>query len=129
MAVTLMQPTPPWALKPRAVLKAPVARLLAPPANDYTRNDHAAAIHAEQHVSPWRWLEHAAWVIFEDIFLVMACLGTIGDATCFSFHATKNITSDIMNMMKPRRSPMLTMGVWSPASLSYTTSRHQTNMV
>jgi PAS domain S-box-containing protein len=24
--------------------------------------------------SQWRWLEHAAWVIFEDIFLVMACL-------------------------------------------------------
>jgi signal transduction histidine kinase len=23
--------------------------------------------------SQWRWLEHAAWVIFEDIFLVMAC--------------------------------------------------------
>ena len=22
----------------------------------------------------WRWLEHGAWVIFEDIFLVMACL-------------------------------------------------------
>ena len=21
----------------------------------------------------WRWLEHAAWVVFEDIFLVMAC--------------------------------------------------------
>ena len=24
--------------------------------------------------SQWRWLEHAAWVIFEDIFLVFACL-------------------------------------------------------
>ncbi len=24
--------------------------------------------------SQWRWLEHAAWVIFEDIFLVVACL-------------------------------------------------------
>ncbi len=23
--------------------------------------------------SQWRWLEHAAWVIFEDIFLVVAC--------------------------------------------------------
>jgi signal transduction histidine kinase len=23
--------------------------------------------------SQWRWLEHAAWVVFEDIFLVMAC--------------------------------------------------------
>ena len=25
-------------------------------------------------VSPWRWLEHAAWVMFEDVFLVMACV-------------------------------------------------------
>jgi signal transduction histidine kinase/ActR/RegA family two-component response regulator len=24
--------------------------------------------------SQWRWVEHAAWVIFEDIFLVMSCL-------------------------------------------------------
>ena len=26
------------------------------------------------HSSPWRWLEHAAWVIFEDIFLVWAII-------------------------------------------------------
>ncbi len=25
-------------------------------------------------VSPWRWLEHAGWVVFEDIFLIYACL-------------------------------------------------------
>src|SRR5436305_3414996 len=24
--------------------------------------------------SQWRWLEHAGWVIFEDVFLVIACL-------------------------------------------------------
>ncbi|NND95720.1 MAG: PAS domain S-box protein [Pirellulaceae bacterium] len=24
--------------------------------------------------SPWRWLEHAAWVVFEDIFLIFACV-------------------------------------------------------
>ena len=28
--------------------------------------------------SEWRWIEHAAWVIFEDVFLIMACLR--GDA-------------------------------------------------
>ena len=22
----------------------------------------------------WRWLEHAAWVLFEDVFLVMSCV-------------------------------------------------------
>jgi two-component system sensor histidine kinase/response regulator len=25
-------------------------------------------------VSPWRWLEHAGWVVFEDIFLIYACV-------------------------------------------------------
>ena len=24
-------------------------------------------------VAPWRWLEHAAWVIFEDVFLIWSC--------------------------------------------------------
>ena len=24
--------------------------------------------------SPWRWVEHAAWVVFEDIFLIRVCL-------------------------------------------------------
>ncbi|HVX10579.1 MAG TPA: ATP-binding protein [Pirellulales bacterium] len=24
-------------------------------------------------VSPWRWLEHAAWVLFEDVFLLISC--------------------------------------------------------
>jgi signal transduction histidine kinase len=25
-------------------------------------------------VSSWRWVEHAAWVLFEDVFLVMSCV-------------------------------------------------------
>ncbi len=24
--------------------------------------------------SPWRWMEHAAWVLFEDVFLVLSCI-------------------------------------------------------
>ena len=24
--------------------------------------------------SQWRWVEHAAWVVFEDVFLVMSCI-------------------------------------------------------
>ena len=27
--------------------------------------------------SPWRWVEHAGWVIFEDIFLVTSCLQSV----------------------------------------------------
>jgi two-component system, sensor histidine kinase and response regulator len=29
--------------------------------------------------SHWRWLEHAAWVIFEDVFLVVACLRSMAE--------------------------------------------------
>lgn len=25
-------------------------------------------------VSPWRWVEHTAWVVFEDIFLLLSCV-------------------------------------------------------
>ena len=27
--------------------------------------------------SPWRWVEHAGWVIFEDIFLIKSCLQSV----------------------------------------------------
>jgi signal transduction histidine kinase len=29
--------------------------------------------------SQWRWIEHAAWVVFEDIFLVMGCLRSLAE--------------------------------------------------
>ena len=29
--------------------------------------------------SQWRWLEHAAWVVFEDLFLVVACARSISE--------------------------------------------------
>ena len=29
--------------------------------------------------SQWRWLEHAAWVVFEDIFLVVSCLRSVAE--------------------------------------------------
>ncbi len=29
--------------------------------------------------SQWRWLEHAAWVIFEDLFLVVACVRSVAE--------------------------------------------------
>jgi signal transduction histidine kinase/DNA-binding response OmpR family regulator len=28
-------------------------------------------------VSPWRWVEHAAWVVFEDIFLIRSCFESV----------------------------------------------------
>ena len=29
--------------------------------------------------SPWRWLEHAAWVVFEDVFLIISCRQGVKD--------------------------------------------------
>jgi signal transduction histidine kinase/DNA-binding response OmpR family regulator len=29
--------------------------------------------------SPWRWFEHAAWVVFEDVFLIISCRQGIKD--------------------------------------------------
>jgi signal transduction histidine kinase/CheY-like chemotaxis protein len=29
--------------------------------------------------SSWRWVEHAAWVVFEDVFLVLSCLQGVKD--------------------------------------------------
>jgi diguanylate cyclase (GGDEF)-like protein len=28
-------------------------------------------------LAQWRWLEHAGWVIFEDVFLIMSCMGSV----------------------------------------------------
>src|SRR4051812_36119471 len=28
-------------------------------------------------VSPWRWVEHAGWVVFEDIFLIRSCVESV----------------------------------------------------
>jgi signal transduction histidine kinase/CheY-like chemotaxis protein len=30
-------------------------------------------------VSPWRWLEHAGWVVFEDVILVFSCVRSVRD--------------------------------------------------
>jgi two-component system sensor histidine kinase/response regulator len=29
--------------------------------------------------SEWRWVEHAGWVVFEDVFLVISCLRSVGE--------------------------------------------------
>jgi two-component system sensor histidine kinase/response regulator len=29
--------------------------------------------------SPWRWVEHAGWVVFEDVFLIRACVLSLGE--------------------------------------------------
>ncbi len=29
--------------------------------------------------SPWRWLEHTSWIVFEDIFLIASCIRSVRD--------------------------------------------------
>src|SRR5439155_4016786 len=29
--------------------------------------------------SPWRWLEHAGWVLFEDLFLIQSCVQSVSE--------------------------------------------------
>src|SRR5207237_2455590 len=36
--------------------------------------------------SPWRWLEHAAWVAFEDTFLINACLQSVREMWDIAWH-------------------------------------------
>lgn len=33
-----------------------------------------ASVYGVINASPWRWLEHAGWVVFEDVFLITSCL-------------------------------------------------------
>ncbi len=35
------------------------------------------SIYGDEVLSHWRWIEHSGWVIFEDIFLIFACLQSI----------------------------------------------------
>ena len=30
-------------------------------------------------IEPWRWVEHAGWVAFEDVFLIWSCCRSIGE--------------------------------------------------
>jgi signal transduction histidine kinase len=48
--------------------------------------------------SQWRWVEHAAWVIFEDIFLVMACLRSNAE-----MHETADRTAALEHEVRTRK--------------------------
>jgi PAS domain S-box-containing protein len=56
------------------------------PATVITAADHflrgvylPASVFGITNASPWRWIEHAGWVIFEDIFLVAACVNNVAE--------------------------------------------------
>ncbi len=69
-------------------------------------------------VGPWRWLEHTAWVLFEDAFLIQACLRGVRDAqaTCLQ-QASLEATNTLL--MRPLRE---SVGLLSDASQELTAS-------
>ncbi len=47
--------------------------------------------------SNWRWIEHAAWVIFEDIFLVKSCLQGVEEMQAAAYREARlEATNDII---------------------------------
>ncbi|MEW6209560.1 MAG: response regulator [Acidobacteriota bacterium] len=47
--------------------------------------------------SQWRWVEHAAWVIFEDIFLIKSCLQGVEDMRAAAYREARlESTNDII---------------------------------
>ncbi len=37
------------------------------------------SVYGLESVNGWRWVEHAGWVIFEDIFLILSCRQSVGE--------------------------------------------------
>lgn len=65
--------------------------------------------------SPWRWLEHAGWVIFEDIFLVISCLRQCEEMQIIAERAAKlESTNEIIEAKVKERTREL---LWAKQSL------------
>ena len=46
----------------------------------YVRGDLLAAVGLRhRHDQPWRWMEHAAWVAFEDVVLILGCRQSLAE--------------------------------------------------
>src|SRR5207248_1512512 len=51
--------------------------------------------------SPWRWVEHAGWVVFEDVFLVAACVQGLSEMRGIAErHATVERQRDVEATIK-----------------------------
>src|SRR5687767_7692908 len=48
--------------------------------------------------SQWRWLEHAAWVVFEDMFLVVSCVRSLAE-----MRETANRTATLEHEVRTRQ--------------------------
>src|SRR5262249_52590624 len=54
--------------------------------------------------SPWRWVEHAGWVIFEDLILVKFCLGALREMWDAAVHqaSIESISRGLEDKVKER---------------------------
>jgi two-component system sensor histidine kinase/response regulator len=58
--------------------------------------------------SPWRWVEHAAWVVFEDVFLIMAIFQSRREMRGIAFHrAELEETNQVFESRVNRRTAQL----------------------
>lgn len=55
-------------------------------------------------VQSWRWLEHTWWVVFEDIFLIRACLANIDEMQAIAFRqaSLEETRANIENLVAER---------------------------
>ncbi len=60
------------------------------------------SIYGTLSVGPWRWLEHTAWVLFEDAFLIQACLRGAREmhATCLQQAALEATNTLLMQPLR-----------------------------
>ncbi len=58
--------------------------------------------------SPWRWVEHSGWVIFEDIFLIRSCSQSVQEMRSIARqHAQLEITNTIIERRVDERTAEL----------------------
>ncbi|HEY2844068.1 MAG TPA: response regulator [Bryobacteraceae bacterium] len=46
--------------------------------------------------SPWRWMEHAGWVVFENIFLIRSCLQSVQEMRDIARHRSELEATNIL---------------------------------
>lgn len=79
--------------------------------------------------SNWRWLEHAAWVIFEDIFLVWACVQTVKEMKVNAEREARvEVAKELIEVEVERRTAQLKEAVIASEAANMAKSEFLANM-
>ncbi len=73
--------------------------------------------------SPWRWLEHAGWVIFEDVFLLASCIQGVEEMQEIAERQAQLEASNDHVRSLSASSPIGVFQINSAGSCSYTNDR------